>query len=303
MYIDAPHTDPIYAAIGATQMQPCPVCNAAELPSCNLCGDVGWVRLEVPLSHPQFGRPVRCPNNCATVQQQTAARADRARRLSRLPTDYQNCTFAAFDTYLDEETQVGKLNARRAAGMFVDAADSNFFIDAGSFVGSDLHGEMRNWLIFTGPHGRGKTGMACSIVNALSASGRSVLYIRLQDFFTAVQRRYREDWEAHGDRDDFDKLSSSAVVDEVKSAPVLIIDEWFITEGRPTETANKRDLLENLMRYRSAERLPTIITTNHTIDKLEDAWGTTAVSVVRARSFVIPMTGLALRPDAIHIPA
>lgn len=88
MYIDAPHADPAWAAAGATQMQPCPACNAAELPSCPVCGDAGFVRLDLPVDHPGFGKPVPCPANCAAVQAQRRDHADRLRRVSRLPEEY-----------------------------------------------------------------------------------------------------------------------------------------------------------------------------------------------------------------------
>jgi len=302
MYISVPVSNPYYAAKGATETQPCPVCNAAELPKCPICDDRGMIRLDVPVSHPQFGKPVACPAQCAAVQQQRADRADRMAKYARLPQDYQACSFALFDT-LPEEFKQGKLNARRAAELFVDAAARQHYISAGFLHGhlKSVVDEERNWLIFEGPHGRGKTGLAASIVNAMTAAGLPVMYIRLQDAFTAIQKRYREDWSNNGDRDDFERLSWSAVLDEIRTAPVLIIDEWFVSDR--AETQDKRDKLENIMRYRSAERLPTVITTNHSLDALESAWGTTTLSVVRARSFVVPVTGLPLRPDAIDVPA
>lgn len=303
MYRLVPHPDARLAARGATVREACPACNLAEVPACPTCGDMGMIVLDVPLDDPRFGKPIPCPANCAAVQRQQNDLAARLLRRSQLPDEYRACSFHAFDA-LPAEYRRGKDDARRAAQYFVEAAPGHF-VDAGWLGAAHKHlaGERRNWLIFTGLHGLGKTGMAASITNTLVAQGRAVLYIRLQDAFTAIQRRYREEWEQFGERDDFESLSSTGVLDEIKTAPVLVLDEWFITDarGKAVESPDKRDKLEAIMRYRHANHLPTVITTNYTLDVLETAWGTTTLSVVRRSSFVIPFTGQVLRPVEINI--
>lgn len=303
MYRLVPHPDARLAARGTTIREACPACNPAEIPSCVVCGDMGMIVLDVPVDDPRFGKPIPCPAGCATVLRQQNDLAARLLRRSQLPEEYQACSFVAFDA-LPAEYRRGKEDARRAAQYFVDAAPGHY-VDAGWLMPSLKHlaGEKRNWLIFSGLHGLGKTGMAASITNHLIAQGWPVLYIRLQDAYQAIQRRYREDWEALGKRDDFETLSSTAVLDEIRKAPVLVLDEWFVTDGKgkALESADKRDKLENIMRYRAAEHLPTVITTNYALDVLETAWGTTTLSVVRRNSFVIPFAGTPLRPREITV--
>lgn len=304
MYIDVPHPDPALAARSVTVMQACPVCNGDELPTCTVCEDKGFISIPIASLTPPFSKLIPCPTNCAAVQQQQAERLTRLTRYSQLSKDYAGCTFDRFDAMPDAFKR-GKLDARRAAGLFVEAAPQQHMIQSNwinGALGSIAPDEQRNWLLLFGAHGMGKTGMAASIVNALAAVGIPCLYIRLDDALQAIQRRYKEAWAEYGERDDFEMLSSSGVLDDIKKAPVLVVDEWFVSE-RPRETPDHRQKLETIMRYRSGERLPTVITTNYAYDVLETAWGTTTLSVVKARSFAIPLTGLELRPGAVVAPA
>jgi DNA replication protein DnaC len=61
-------------------------------PPCPICGGVGYVRQELPLDHPDFGRLVLC--SCRQTQASQAGQ-DRLLRLSNLQA-YQAMTFDTF---------------------------------------------------------------------------------------------------------------------------------------------------------------------------------------------------------------
>lgn len=295
-----PHPDPEHAAAGRTTLQPCPVCNKAEQP-CDVCGGQGEIRFDVPLSDPLFGRTRPCPANCEAVQEAYRERFARLKKYSGLPPEYEECTFAVFDSLVGH-MRAGKNEARKVAGLFVDAWERDYMVEAGyvySAWETPDYTEMRNWIVFFGDYGVGKTGMAASIVNALTAMGRASLYIRLQDAFEAIQKRY--DRARQDAADEFGNASAEQVLDDFKHAPVLIVDELF---GDPQSvTRDRREKLENIIRFRYGERLPTIFTTNFDYKQLASAWGDTIMTCVRARAYAVQMSGTPLRAGALVVPA
>lgn len=44
-------------------------------PGCRKCAGAGWLRAEVPISDPNFGRPVRC--SCCTIPEEVQREADK----------------------------------------------------------------------------------------------------------------------------------------------------------------------------------------------------------------------------------
>lgn len=286
--VDVPGELVTFKNATVSRLEPCPDC---QRPQCPTCGGLGYVRYDLPVDHPGFGQLHRCPENCAAVQQMDALRRTGLRKYSKLPEEYAGLSFATFDA-LPEVVKAGKLPARIAAGLFVDAADQQHWVNraavGGLFTDDPGQDDWRNWLVLYGPHGRGKTGLAAAIVNALTDMNKAVLYIRLQDFVEAVQKRYSREREY----DDEFGATPESVKDSVKNAPILVIDEFDV----PQLTDNKRDIVESVIRYRHGERLPTIITTNLSPKALDQRWGATIASVIRARAHWIELSGASLRP-------
>src|SRR5690606_9714731 len=157
----------------------------------------------------------------------------------------------------------GKMLAFYAVEAFIASAgnaDAPFGVDYAEIVAkargkaaNDGFSDTRNSLVLHGPHGVRKTGFAAATANALVPPGVTVRYIRVQDFIKAVQDRYGADWRDNPPDDDFGDLDSGKVIDVVRKAPLLILDE-FDTPDAARE--NKQSIIENVIRYRTGYLLP-----------------------------------------------
>lgn len=261
----------------------CPSCQ------CAVCGGLGFVRYDVPHGDPRFGQLFACPANCSAIRTIRADRQDRIQKYSALPEAYADLTFDTWDL-LPAIARSGKDSARWLAGAFVDAMPTGFV--------QAVEGDPRNWQVYWGRHGLGKTGLAAAIVHSLTERGHQSLYIRLQDFIEAVQKRYSKARTSDGYGDDFGADSAEDVIDAAKTAPVLVIDEFDVPDR--TISADKLSIMEKVIRYRHGQRLPTVITTNLSPAAFEARWGTTITSVVLANAHWVELSGPVLRPQALQ---
>jgi DNA replication protein DnaC len=110
------------------------------------------------------------------------------------------------------------------------------------------------WLVFMGPHGAGKTHLASAIANYRRQRGESPGFVVVPDLLDHLRRGFSSD-ESRGTHDAFD---------EMKSAPLLILDDLDTQNGIPWV----RDRLFQLLNYRHTARLPTVITTALALDDL-----------------------------------
>lgn len=264
---------------------------------CKVCGGRGLVRADLPVGDPDFGKMRLCPMNCEAAHKISAARAQGALHYSQLPSKYADLTFATFDNLPMRDTH-GKMPARLAAEAFARSILSghNGYVnraDIATMIGREAPEDWRNWLCLYGEHGRGKTGLAAAVVNALAAAGQTCMYIRLGDFIEAVQKRYDAERRREGFGDEFGKTAED-VLTEVKTASVLICDEFDVADL----TTNKRALVEKLIRFRHGAELPTVITTNLDPEGFDRRWERTISSVVWDRAHWIPVKGESLRRDA-----
>lgn len=259
--------------------EPCPDCR------CPTCGGVGYVRADVPLDHPLFGELLPCPENCDALRQMQENRRGVIRKYAALPEEYAGLTLASFDA-LPPSQREGKELARRFVEVWVNDIPNGGWVNMG--------GDTRNWLILHGLHGRGKTGLAAAASNALTETGQQSMYIRLQDFIEAVQKRYGKAKSQDGFADDFGSDSAEDVVDTVRTSPVLIIDEFDVPDIRE----NKLAIVEKIIRFRHGNRLPTLMTTNLNAPAFEQRWGPTIASVTNARAHWVLVDGPSLRPRA-----
>ncbi|MBN1178198.1 MAG: ATP-binding protein [Anaerolineae bacterium] len=200
---------------------------------CPYCHGLGYVRVDVPVGHPDFGKLQPC--TCRMVEQ-VEQRIARLRVLSNLDTlaDRTFETFVPDGHGLPEHKQENLRRAYEAALEYAEAPTG--------------------WLLFKGGYGCGKTHLAAAIANRAVERGRPVLFITVPDLLDHLRATFNPaNPAAYDDR-----------FEEVRTIALLILDDL----GTESPTPWAQEKLFQLLNYRYNARLPTVITTNHELEDI-----------------------------------
>lgn len=254
-------------------------------PSCATCADMGCVRHDVPYDHPDFGKLFPCPNpDCPTVLEQRQRRFAGLLKHSGLPAKYARLTFESWGT-LPAAQRAGKDLAVASAYLFATTEAFSLNHAAGVVDAAPPgYDELRGWLVLQGALGVGKTGLAAAAMNEMLLRGRAALYYRIGDLFADIQSRYGQK----------DGASADELLEAVKSAPALILDEMNV----PKASDDKLRIVEELIRHRHGRELPTLITCNIGVKEFAALWGERTSDVVFEQAHWIVMKGDRLRRSA-----
>jgi DNA replication protein DnaC len=205
-------------------------------PRCSICRDLGFVRHDVPLDHPDFGRAFPC--TCRTVEV-----TDRLRRRSNLG-PLANRTFASFDPNGRPDAHFPMTDAARQR-LRAALEHSRVYAE-----------EPQGWLVLGGPSGCGKTHLAAAIANRQLELGHDVFFAVVPDLLDHLRATYAP--------------SSDVTYDElfeaVRDARLLILDDL----GTQTSSPWAREKLFQLFNHRFNAELPTVITTNQRLSDLDE---------------------------------
>ena len=196
---------------------------------------MGFVYLDVPVGHPDFGKakPCRC-----TRQELDKERQGRLLRYSNLGS-LNNLTF-------DNMLSAGR------SGSPVDQEQFNHAYKAAKAFVADPKG----WLVLNGPSGCGKTHLAAAIANERLKLGHATLFQSVPDLLHHLRSSFNPESETP-----YDEL-----FDRVRDVPLLILDDLGIQASTPWVKEN----LDQLLSHRFNAELPTVITTSTPIEDLED---------------------------------
>ncbi len=201
---------------------------------CPLCHGVGYLRLDVPPGHPDFGRAVPCQCKAKEREEKHLQDLLQASNLGLL-------TRMTFDTFVPEGHGLNPQaqdNLRRAFAQALHYAQ-----------------EPQGWLILRGSYGCGKTHLAAAIANYQLQRGQPVLFVVVPDLLDHLRAAF-----APGSALTFDKR-----FDAVRTAPVLILDDL----GAQSTTPWAQEKLYQILNYRYNAQLPTVITTNCEMEDLD----------------------------------
>ena len=203
-------------------------------PDCPLCQGMGYVRLDVPVDHPDFGKLFPCTCRAREIQ---AQRSESLKLSSNIAT-LERFTFKTFHPEghgLPDELQT---NLRRAYETALDYA---------------RHPE--GWLLLRGGYGCGKTHLAAAIANATLDKGLPVIFVTVPDLLDYLRAAY-----APTSLTSYDQR-----FEEVRTAPLLILDDLGTEHATPWAL----EKLFQLLNYRYMADLPTVITTNRDLEEME----------------------------------
>jgi len=228
--------------------------NAVNPPNCPLCQDRGII-LEGDAARP-----------CGCMLQKKMANQFRNARVSR---DLVNCTFDNFrlDYYSSPQESVDRAhfeNAQRA----VKAAQE--------FVQRCTQNPYGLGLLFTGPVGSGKTYLAAAIANYLMAVDRQVLFLVVPDLLDELRATY----------DKRSETTEADLLDTARTIPILVLDDL----GAHNYTEWTRNRLYSIINFRMNEQLPTVITSNLSLDQMEEYLGDRTTSRLLLMSRVFRLT-------------
>jgi DNA replication protein DnaC len=114
----------------------------------------------------------------------------------------------------------------------------------------------QGWLVFTGKYATGKTHLAAAIGNFSAAAGILPLFISVPDLMDHLRATFHPE-----SRESYDQR-----FDEIKSSPMLILDD--LGGQNPSPWVNEK--LYQLFNYRYYGKLPTVVTTSSTLEKLDE---------------------------------
>jgi DNA replication protein DnaC len=184
-------------------------------------------------------------------------------RVSGLPEIMLECKFKAFNLKFYSRSvidQVTKNNYYDSARLALK--------DAGDFVKSFVkNARATESLLFSGPVGSGKTFLACCIANELLEEGVSVNFVVVPDLLDRIRSTYDQNKPQWYE-------SEQGMLDAARETPLLILDDL----GAHNYTEWTRNKLYSIINYRLNYFLPTVITTNLSLQRLNEYLGERTVS-------------------------
>lgn len=190
----------------------------------------------VPLGHSDFGQPIPC--RCQDSRVDKGTRIEALERYSNLG-PLRRCTFTS-----------------SRPEQFIDAPADRAAFDSAFKAAQDYADEPDGWITFTGPSGTGKTWLAAAIVNRQIELEKAALFVTAADLLDYLRGGFDADAE-----DSFIDLYS-----QVREAELLVLDDL---PARPSSPWGHDRLLQ-LLAYRHASRLSTVITVRGEFGHLEE---------------------------------
>jgi DNA replication protein DnaC len=203
-------------------------------PNCPFCHGLGYLRRDLPIGHPDFGKLQICSCRQGQVSQQIHQRLFSISNLDNL----QHLTFENFQP-------------RGRVGLGPWQADS---LERAFNQAQQFSQKADGWLLLQGGFGCGKTHLAAAIANFTVGMGVPTLFITVPDLLDALRFAY-----------DNPESTFEQRFEEIRNAPLLIMDDF----GTQNATSWAQEKLFQIINYRYINRLPLVVTTNLLLEQIE----------------------------------
>lgn len=205
-------------------------------PRCEICQGVGWVTPDVPFGHPDFGKAAPCSCVKSEWEERIPERLEQYSNLGPL-------SRLTFDNLLPQGRSPDKDNQR----LFQAAYDASKRYAA----------EPRGWLVLTGNSGGGKTHLAAAVAN-------HCISLRIRTFFMVTPDLLDH---LRGTFGPNSEVTYDELFEQVRNVPLLILDDL----GSQTSSPWAAEKLFQLINHRFNAQLPTVITTNIPLERLDES--------------------------------
>jgi DNA replication protein DnaC len=206
-------------------------------PDCLYCHGIGYVRYDVPMDDPKFGRLEPCICRSADIAEGARTRLFELSRLDRL----SHLTFDNFEAQ-------GNRNARFMTPQDVQNLQTS------KEIAENFARAPQGWLLLEGGYGCGKTHLAAAIANYAVSMGTPTLFITVPDLLDTLRFAFSDP-----------ETTFEARFEQVRNAGLLLLDDF----GTQNATAWAQEKLFQIINYRYINKLPTVITTNLILDEIE----------------------------------
>lgn len=201
---------------------------------CPICHGIGFVRQDLPITHPEFGKLIPCTCQAAHPNGRVTASAANLNRLG----DYAGKTFDNFSS----KGRMG-LGDEQEKSLTVARSHSEQFAH-----------DLKGWLLFCGGYGCGKTHLAAAIANHAAGLGISTLFLTVPDLLDTLRASYGSDEDPYAER-----------FEEIRNVGLLVLDNLWTQNA----TSWAQEKLFQLFDHRYVKKLPTVITTDMDLEELD----------------------------------
>lgn len=173
---------------------------------------------------------------------------------ANLSVNLHNASFTNFklDYYPNDIPPEGEGTYRERASKALQAAKK--------FVNDVTSENIKKGLFFCGPVGSGKTYLASAIARELILNNKDILFVVVPDYLDALRFSFNK-----GE----DGLTEQELMETAWNVPVLILDDL----GAHNYTQWTLNKIYSLLNYRLNHNLPTVITSNLSLNELEEQLG------------------------------
>jgi DNA replication protein DnaC len=202
--------------------------------NCPHCKGAGYLRVDVPIGHPEFGKLEICACRMGKI---TDGIRQRLFTLSHLD-ELKELTFESF-----------KPGGHKGLGEMQSASIEVAYNQARHYAQN-----LKGWLLLQGGYGCGKTHLAAAIANFAVTMGVPTLFLTVPDLLDALRFAYSAEDTTFEER-----------FDQIRNARLLILDDF----GTQNATGWAQEKLFQIVNYRYINKFSTVVTTNLALDEIE----------------------------------
>ena len=194
---------------------------------CPICGGVGFLRRDLPINDPNFGKSIPCKCQKDRIANEANKRMLEVSNVQA----FSDLTFESF-----------KIQGRTGLGE-QQVHSLEFALNQSRLFAQNMKG----WLLLQGGFGCGKTHLAVSIANFTLSLGISTLILTVPDLLDWLRYAY--------DRTD---TNFESRFEEIRNIPLLVLDDL----GTQNATPWAEEKLYQIINHRYMLKLPLVVTTN-----------------------------------------